>query len=477
MFFVQPLPDEFVGGHFGRLGRVNGYNSSLQLIRELDECFRSGAKDWEPPSVDRLITTHLGMESEAYLQKHTMLPFYWVTTFEREEPRKFESVAKSRQRAALKHERDAAYFCDECVKSDKRDLGFSYWRRFHQLPGVDTCSIHRTALRYIHKQNAFDEPPQRWSAIAETVSKELAELQCHPVISRYTKISSRFLNQQRQCRYVASAFHSASARQMGLKVVLRGSATRISDRMQQELPSLWLSTHWPELAKKQERVLFSALDGVIGSQVCTGLAHALTLALCHDDADYAVSKFFELPLDQHKVSFPKKVIMRSDMQNAYLQCEGNFSAMSKFLEKDMSTVTRHMKKAGVPSAVLLNEAERHVIFEIVRDADIFVKPKHPSKEELALEKDSRGLSEIPKSLLMPIRPEMKVAFLANQGDFSKMAKSLDLNITTVINHMRQVGIPSSRYFCEKARQELMEFVREAETADLRWVRVKRPLKD
>jgi len=48
--------------------------------------------------------------------------------------------------ASLLNWRENYMFCPQCWESEKRELGFVYWHRSHQVPGVTCCSIHNCKL-------------------------------------------------------------------------------------------------------------------------------------------------------------------------------------------------------------------------------------------------------------------------------------------------------------------------------------------
>lgn len=48
--------------------------------------------------------------------------------------------------ASLLNWRENYMFCPQCWESEKRKLGFVYWHRSHQVPGVTCCSIHNCKL-------------------------------------------------------------------------------------------------------------------------------------------------------------------------------------------------------------------------------------------------------------------------------------------------------------------------------------------
>ena len=39
-------------------------------------------------------------------------------------------------------------FCPECARSNAHEFGIPYWHRSHQIPGVESCSLHRVKLEH-----------------------------------------------------------------------------------------------------------------------------------------------------------------------------------------------------------------------------------------------------------------------------------------------------------------------------------------
>jgi hypothetical protein len=56
-----------------------------------------------------------------------------------------------------------AQFCKECVRSDEEKIGYSYWRRSHQIPGIHRCANHdKHPLSQVGAKSAFLELPGSW---------------------------------------------------------------------------------------------------------------------------------------------------------------------------------------------------------------------------------------------------------------------------------------------------------------------------
>ncbi|MBR0695330.1 TnsD family Tn7-like transposition protein [Bradyrhizobium lablabi] len=92
-----------------------------------------------------------GMKSHEIVERHSLLPFYGAFF----EPSVYlESVRRmcaagenvlATGRGNLRHSVELRY-CPRCASEDVANLGETYWRRHHQLPGVVVCTIHDQIL-------------------------------------------------------------------------------------------------------------------------------------------------------------------------------------------------------------------------------------------------------------------------------------------------------------------------------------------
>lgn len=78
--------------------------------------------------------------------------------------------------------------CLACIGEDLDTLGISYYRRAHQLPGVEACLTHSASLVYL--------PPKKSGALlvripedTRPVDSSFAEHVKHPVIERFVSLS------------------------------------------------------------------------------------------------------------------------------------------------------------------------------------------------------------------------------------------------------------------------------------------------
>lgn len=140
---VRPiLPDEFAASHLGRAARSRGYgfeHNAVSLRSILPEV--SDARHRE--AIERAAAC-AGIDAHSLLVDHTLLPVHYafsddhVSHSDRPESQKFEALAA--------HRSPYLKFCRECQKEDIVFRWISYWRRSHQLPGVNFCAKHACPL-------------------------------------------------------------------------------------------------------------------------------------------------------------------------------------------------------------------------------------------------------------------------------------------------------------------------------------------
>ncbi len=153
----RPYPDELALSVVARHLRRWGYMRGEEIAHGI---YGLGFRLASPTSTaglegfSRVHTTVAATDAKLrFIQRHTLLPYYLA----------FEPPARRRQilkalvsgspleevyplTALTRAEPKQLRFCPRCLIGDSRTRGESYWRRGHQLPGVDQCAIHRCPL-------------------------------------------------------------------------------------------------------------------------------------------------------------------------------------------------------------------------------------------------------------------------------------------------------------------------------------------
>ena len=159
------MPDEPAQAHAARMARLNECPSGSAMA----EVIRRSA-NWPSQETAEILLRVLARASESsvdtYCQKHSMYPFRRIVTLSNEE-KYFEA-----QRKNFLHPRYQAHekprICARCVSADISWRGFSWYRRRHDIPGIDCCIVHGCPLREVEGDNPYARLPHEVLANGES---------------------------------------------------------------------------------------------------------------------------------------------------------------------------------------------------------------------------------------------------------------------------------------------------------------------
>lgn len=348
------LPDEFAHGYLGRIRAVNILPQVCSAIALLKKVFLKEEELNGKARRARALAKVAGLSLEQFCQQHTLMPFLRATTNISPDhahgvPESITVIEKSAFRLAMK----VRMVCPECIREDMSFWGFSYWRRRHQLPGVQWCDKHHAPLMAIEQD--FDVCP---SASAISVNEPRLEAFesciCNPVIIRYVEIATGFLEMRRPLSFSDAARKlSLRAQQMGIRVSEKGRRPVLSDVALNAVPKAWLSSLFPGVETKIVGERFPAIDRVL---LYEGLpqARALALALMFDSAEEAL-RYWGEPLDEGGANDTKSTLSGQDLWNSkkvfniYVKSEGNRSEVARVIGVHSRRVSGELDRCGLPS--------------------------------------------------------------------------------------------------------------------------------
>lgn len=303
MISPLPFPAELSDGVRGRFCCANQYQSWREGSESLRARFLSGhPRRYEVRSHDAipsalLLAAACGLHPKFFLQLHTLMPYALAFTEcgvgvnhmgrqERWMIHLFGFCDRSRAEPAL---------CVDCVAEDNRYWGFSYWRREHQLPGIEFCSKHGCPLRRVKGKRVFDSSPEFWVASsAARKESDVVSLRSNRVLRRFEEISIAFLDREKPIdRHEAET--KIRARLAVATISDTPSALPALERLAKDaLPQYWLDQTLRQLGgEAKETEHDELLDESTWSR--HGLryrkksfAFILALALVFDDTDDAL---------------------------------------------------------------------------------------------------------------------------------------------------------------------------------------------
>ncbi|MGN8064540.1 TniQ family protein [Ralstonia sp. 22111] len=372
MLSVAPRPGEFIRGHAGRLSVINGFQSAEELLAVLDSKARNGQKGRDPVAAYQLTAPFAGLDPVTYLKLHSLLPFARIGANGDEDVLDYETPARAKQRTAWMQLKDAAYVCPRCVAEDEEMLGYSYWRAFHQAPGIDACEMHGEALAAVKSPGAFDWQPGTWCGGARPVSDELATLREVPIIVRYARITHAFLTGGRRVsRFAAWRCFGNRASVLGFQVGIKGHRSTLADCIRDAFPARWLEAHYPRLYGRASVRNVHSVNGAARAQLCEGIVYAMALAATFSSAEQAIHAFHTTSND--RVRRPRSKYgplseRRERLLPLYLAAEGKILRVAEMLGVTQSTAFRQLRAVGLPTIGKVPKVDRQRVVAFVSKA-------------------------------------------------------------------------------------------------------------
>lgn len=359
---IEPMPHEFVPAHAGRIAFfIRGQTPKIQrqwLIARLAERHREGAASL---GLLQQLAVISGMSATDYARQHSMLPTLRVAAHE-VAPALHGSVDRPEiaKFVGSRLHSEKVHLCRKCVAEDISHWGFSWFRRTHNLAGIEICPVHGDALHLVNNPDPFSLLPQHWIDLGEVECVEHESTSADEVKfqTRLQESYELFLDRDRPFElhsiYVPLA---QRVNELGLRNSHIGKKPPLSDHVLSIAPRAWLARHWPKLCQKKPGAFFSSLDRLPLSTVTPGTGFAYVVAcatLFHSAEDAALS----LATPVARRAAVEKKAMKSqyspefwatDFLEVFNNCSGNVTAIAKQLRLDRSYVAKKTKSLGLPS--------------------------------------------------------------------------------------------------------------------------------
>ncbi|OQS24858.1 TniQ family protein [Chromobacterium violaceum] len=283
-----PRDDELALGLLGRVARLNGLPSIAGATKSL-KANQPAGKDipllW-------LLAECCQLDPSLFAAKHSMLPVMYPISKPTDgtlEPGRKHFHTRFR---GMSLPADRLRWCTECSGLDLKMHGFSYWRRQHQIIGVDWCINHHVPLINTSTEFAIHSPghPATHGSLT-TAQATLDEETCYPTLKSMQQILLKWLQHPHPIRLAAwTAVVSELCRNADLRMGEIGKRPVASDLILEAFPTSWLARHLPEIASKEPRAFVRKVDGAyIDKHVAyPALACATILAVMFETAEHAL---------------------------------------------------------------------------------------------------------------------------------------------------------------------------------------------
>ena len=359
---VSPMPQEFAIAHAARMAFFNCGHTAKKQRQELVAKFAEarGVGAGSLPLMEQLATI-AGMSLTAYARQHSLLPVLRVA--ERGNSPDLHGGAENPRLVRLVGARlhtDRIHLCCQCVRNDLSHWSFSWFRRTHNLAGIEVCAVHGEPLHWVTAPDPLSCLPQHWvdSGDIESVKFDPTSEAERQFQLRLHATYEIFLERDRP--FDLTTIRSAlieRARVLGLRNSTVGSKPPLSDYVLERAPRAWLQRYWPELCEREKGVSFPALDRLNTSAITpgTGFAYAVVFATLFDtaeDAAHSLSRPTERP--RKKAGQPAKskypqAFWQTEFVDIFAKMGGNVSATAKHLGVERKYLARKTRSLGLPS--------------------------------------------------------------------------------------------------------------------------------
>lgn len=378
------LPDEYLLGYVGRIRILNNFRDSKETTRALLKRYQQVNRGEGMFCKFSAIASAADINEEFLTLQHTLAPFVHAFPTNNGAPPEKPYISKfqiaSPDRSLLRITREAAKFCPHCVSEDLHFWGFPYWRRFHQVIGIEWCTKHKTSLVSVNSKNAHDFLPEseNFSFRADTLGKE-NEYQDYPALRRYADIAYGLINltQPINAQGAKKSLYN-QAKKLGLRISESGKRPLMSDLATEAFPHDWLLRNFHEFSKKEKLKLLINIDLVCraGSRyfIQTRM-YVLAASLLYEDPNSALHALTTAePKKENNyrkiTSLIKKTGRDKQIESAYIKSNGSHWKTSKVLGAEAKNLREVLNSHGLPNLKNVSSEMRQSLMAFLKGTPI-----------------------------------------------------------------------------------------------------------
>ncbi len=391
-FFSVPviLSDELLDGYFGRFGLLNGHTNFINSKRSVKRVFNNHYNKNFNFSLALQIAQIIGLESEKLVTGHTLVPIMRSINHKNtpiHDVKLLKAMGKSLAKPNL-------CFCESCIFDDLNTVGYSYWRRSHQIHGIDFCLKHEVPLMMAVNEDAAYQSPHKILKSGESLKSTITLSEHkHPVIQKYVQLITYYLENTPTVNYkvlIKGLFYRALT-----DGLIKGDRSKeyISDYIFLNTPHNWLFKHFPVFKNK---TLYNPIQ-VIDSTKRTIPPNLFNLIIMISNLmPEADSNIFHKQVDTSSFSYARS--MRPAKTAAILALYKKHCGNYKNILKDMSDLNEEviyrLHQFGLPSLDNVNYPTLDAIQAFLKGAPLENILSRDSIDILTFEDALRASSQL-----------------------------------------------------------------------------------
>ena len=248
MLIPTILPGELLEGYRGRIATLNGLTGkrsvgdrlAVHLGRpDLNDAL-GGTFHLLAAAINRMLATEL-------VSRHTLLAVARGVMPPGHQPSLDDELASEEKRLNIyRPVRASLGICRSCIDDDLTHLGFAYWRRNHQIPGVHRCQLHREWLHFAPRLALMNHSPAAPPDASLPTPAASAQGPCIKSLEMFTSLITSIVDEGwLMDEGVASGALIRSAVGLGLHVDDPRWSSQVGEWMQDCFPKWWLDDAVP----------------------------------------------------------------------------------------------------------------------------------------------------------------------------------------------------------------------------------------
>lgn len=301
MVRTDPMPDEISGGHMGRLRWRNEWSDRLTATQALRRALMADGIASEDSTALFLLAAASNMSATDYARLHSMMPALRVASdFGAGIPHGSMQGTRSARAHGVWLPRGLPLVCIDCIREDLDHWGFSWYRRSHQLVGVDWCEKHGRELARVKSRDPFWLTPygQATSGALSWVGAYCRTFdETSTFVRRYATIASAMLTMGAPMSAAdTNARLAERADLLGITGQDGDSGHSLARSILDQAPEAWLSEHFPAITASCEGFPVAGVDKVLYrlNYAPEGPIYAVAMAALYGEADSALQDAFGL---------------------------------------------------------------------------------------------------------------------------------------------------------------------------------------
>lgn len=384
------MPDEFLLGYFGRFGLVNGYPNYLTAKRKINHIFRVHLnKECQYPLPLQLAEI-LNIDPAKIVANYTLIAIM-RSPDHNNIPSHDVKVLKAMGYSLVKAN---VCFCERCVSEDLSFIGYSYWRRSHQIHGVNFCIKHGTPLMMAEDENAHYQSPNKMLKFGRFLPPKITSIEYeHPVIKKYVELVMDCTDNKPELNFMNLV------KILDYRKLTNSIATPlikhcfISDFILDNTPNNWLVEHFPIFKKKERNIPILRIDFIKDHIENSPNLFNLLLMISNlmPELNYQT-----LHNESFSPILPGRInsIGKSTATHLYIKNRGKYSLIFEELVKLGIGGMHFIYRLGLPPLDDLNDATNKAFFDFLDGTSLIEIMQREKIDISAFEKIIRAGSQL-----------------------------------------------------------------------------------